>query len=143
MIDLKKNYSTRWLESEFEGQTVEFEIRFLHPNIQEQIEKECTKIGKDGEKKLDQKAVDEKIIDFALVNWKGFSANGKDCDCNLANKKILMANFPDWIQEIMLFSQNWQTFQPDMNSIKKKFEKLIGFKSNGKETQVETVAKDV
>ena len=106
-MDLKRDYSTRWIDFE-DG--VKFQLRFLHESVVERIRKECKT----------EHDTDMKMLDYCLVGWEGITSDGKAVKCDKKAKADLLENYPDVVSEILIFAQQWITFRPDFEAVKKK-----------------------
>ena len=116
-MDLKRDYSTRWVAFDND---VKFQVRFLHESVAERIRNECK----------DERETDMKMLDYCLVGWEGITSDVKAVKCSEKAKTDLLENHPDIVSEIIIFAQQWITFKPDFEAVKKKLLTLQNTSSN-------------
>jgi hypothetical protein len=89
---LQEDVSYEVAESELELESIApdadtfYTIRPITVTQHRAFIKQHTRPARGGREKVDDKAVSTKMLDYALVGWRGVLEQGRDVECTLENK---------------------------------------------------------
>jgi len=131
-MDISSGYATKWEEFE----KTKIKIQFLPEVLRAEMEDKHTT-----NKKLNDVAYMEEIIDHAIVDWADVKSNGKIVKCTLQNKKKMAIdkNHPGRVERILSRAMIPTTFHPSVEEIVENLIRPSNISENGNEVEATVV----